>query len=112
MRAVGEIENPQHGHIRCRGILVSSDRPIKSTFSKLRFTFWQRVDVDGVILEDIKSLGDEPIRLREMIWPNEIEIVRGRVILGNLSELTALEKPNRQIKSRRTILAFVVAIGS
>ena len=45
MRAVGEIENPQHGHIRCRGILVSPDRPIESTFSKLRLTFWQRVDV-------------------------------------------------------------------
>ena len=47
-----------------------------------------------------------------MIWLNEIEIVRGRVILRNFSELTALEKSNRQIKSWRTILAFVIAIGA
>ena len=60
---------------------------------------------------DIDSFGDHPIRLGEMIWPNEIEIVRGRVILRDFSELTALKKSNRQIKSRRTILAFVIAIG-
>ena len=67
---------------------------------------------DGVILEHIDSLGDNSIRLSEMMWLNEIEIVRRRVILGNFSELTALEKSNRQIKSWRTILAFVVAIGA
>ena len=112
MCAVGEIENPQHGHIRCRGIFVSPDRPIEPTFSKLRLTFWQRVDVDGVILQDINGLGDDPIGFSEMIRLNEIQIVRRRVILRNFSELTALEKSNRQIKSWRTILAFVVAIGA
>src|SRR5262245_8157632 len=112
MVAIRKIENPQHGHICCGRILVAPDCPVEPAFSKLRLAFWQRIDVHGVILQNLNSLGDDPIRFREIIWLNEVEIVRRRVILWEFSELTALEKSDRQIKTRRTILAFIVAIGA
>src|SRR5262249_48958563 len=112
MRAVGEIENPQHGHICRSGILVSSDRPIQPTFSKLWFAFGLCVHVCDVSLQNINSIGNNSIGLGEMIWRNEIQIVRRCVILGNFPELTALEKSNRQIKAWRTKLTFVVPVGA
>ena len=51
MRAVGEIENPQHGHIRGHGILVSSDGAIEPAFSKLRLAFRQSIDVYCIVLQ-------------------------------------------------------------
>src|SRR5574338_1392932 len=109
MLAIRKIENPKHGHICCRGALVPPDRPIEPTLSELRLAFWQCIDIDGVVLQDIYGLGNYPIRFREIIRLNEIQIVSRCVILRDFSELTALQKSDRQIKARRTILALVVA---
>ena len=95
MHPVGEIEDPQHGHIRRCGILVSPDRGVESTLSKLRFAFWHRIAVDGVVFYHIKCLGDQAVGSRQMIGPYEIEIVCRGVILGNLAEPAALQKSHR-----------------
>jgi len=94
MRAVGEAENPQHGHVRGRGIFISCDGTIEPAFSNLRLAFRQSVDVDRIAFNNVENFSDQRIRLGEMIWSNKIEIVRGRVILGNFSKLTALQKSN------------------
>ena len=111
MHSVREIENPQHGHVRRCAILVASDRGVKATFSKLWLTFRYRIAVDRIVLDHIQCLGDHAVRLSQMIGTYEIEIVRRSVILGNVAKLAALKKSYRQVESRRTILAFVVAVG-
>ena len=38
MRAIGQIENPQHSHLPGHRILVTADSVVETPFTKLRFT--------------------------------------------------------------------------
>ena len=73
-------------------ILVSPNRGVKATLSKLRFAFWHRIAVDRVVFDHIECLGDHTVRLGQMIGPYEIEIVRRGVILGNLRRTGCVAK--------------------
>src|SRR6267142_1040825 len=110
MHPIRKIENPQHRHVGGCRVLVPPDHSIKSTPSQLRFAFWHCVAIHRVIFHYIECLGDQAVRQGQVIGRDEIEIVSRRVVLGNLSELAALEEPHRQVEPRRAILALIVAV--
>ncbi len=63
-----------------------------------------------VCLEDADRPRDAVERLSQMLGGDEIQIVSRGVVLGKFTVLTPLEQADRQIESRRTILALVVTV--
>ena len=61
--------------------------------------FRHRVVICRVAFHDIECLGDQAVGRCQMLWRYEIE-VGGGVILGDLTELAALEEANRKIEPR------------
>src|SRR5215813_9646631 len=111
MLAVGQIQYPKHGHVVGGRILAAAEAGIQASPAELRFAFRNRVQVGGILLEDVEYGGNDPPGLGQMLGPYEVEVVRGCVILGEHAELPALQEPNRKIESRRAILALIISVG-
>ena len=89
---------------------MASDGGIQAPPAKLRFAFRIEVHIYAVLFEDVDRREKNVARQLEMLWPYEVEVVGARVVLGESSELTALEQTKRQIEARRAELPFVIAV--
>ena len=108
--AVSLVQDPQHRHLPLDTFVVAAHRFVQAATTELWLTIWRSADRIPTGFENLYGLRDKGVREIEIVGADEVEIVRGCVVLREFAVLAALEQPDRQVESRRTVLALVVAV--
>ena len=111
MTAVGEVENPEHGHVPRGRLCVAAERAEQSAPAELGLALGKPVHQNDVVLEDIERARQEAPGALQVLRPDEVEVVRGCMVFGKRTVLAALQQPDGKVESRRAELALVVAVG-
>ena len=90
---VGEVENPQHGELALALVLPAAGRPVQAPTTELRLAVRIEVHVGRVVLDHGKGVEHVLERIGQALGADEVEVVRGRVVLGVATPRRAHKAP-------------------
>src|SRR5438128_3179927 len=108
--AVGEIEDPQHGHLVHRGVGEPADGVIEPPLPELRLALRVLAHVGAVALENVEDRQTRHERGRELRRMHEVQVVRRGVVLRKAAVRRPRQPADRQIEAGRAELALVIPV--
>ncbi len=75
MRAVSQVENPQHRHADIGSVRMATDGAIEPAPAERRLALGLGVHENAVVLQDVDDRKDEIIRGRQVLRRDQLEIV-------------------------------------
>src|SRR5262245_12079484 len=106
---VGVGEGPQHRHHRV-GCGPAAHGGVQAACTELRFAVRAQVDVRRVALEHVDDPAERLEGLLELVVGDEVQVVRGRVVLRVLAVRGPGQPPHRQVEADRVELPLVVPV--
>ena len=98
MVAIRQVEDPEQRHLVIRrGILLPADRPVEAAAPELRLALRARVAIDSVAFKHLDDLLERLQGIDEMLRPDEIEVVGGRVIFGKVPFGDRIRQPTGRL---------------
>ena len=108
LRAVGLVQHPEH-----RELLVLGGRrrraAVEPPLAELRLALRERFTYAPIVLEDVEDLEHRLERFLERLGPDEVEVVRRRVVLRELALARAAQAADGEVEPGRVELALVPA---
>ena len=89
---------------------MTTHRGVEASSSQLRLTLGIAVRINAVSLENLHDRESRQQRISQRRRPNEVQIVRGRVVLRIAPVGRAGQYAHWQIEAWGAVLAFVVTV--
>ena len=98
--AVREVQHPEQRELVHVRAVAGADRPIEAAPAELRLALGTEVHVGVVRLEHVEDVQVRLEAARERLGPDEVEVVRGGVVLGEAAGRRARERADREVEAR------------